>query len=323
MMIKLIAFFFTFLFLLIPAFSSPTDLCDGTKQHPCIVQDTLNDTQDVKHLRDMQMLAAAYKGNVSGLADLWVSGSGATSDKGWQAIVLHIGRASNGKVKKTLNLDLRQESHGFLNGHSINLTSENNWINRGKAIEQVLQEEQQWIHHLSTQTYIQNILTSDQFKSGHLAQGINIIIDSIFDEESMTKKHGFDYVRLNVTDHMAPRHQDVDRFVGLVDRMEKNTWLHIHCRAGNGRTTTFMAMYDMLKNADKASFDDIIRRQASVLPFYNLYDVDRDNPDLTKYYKKRLAFLRLFYQFADAHLKGYTGSWSAWAASHTDTSVME
>ena len=71
-------------------------------------------------------------------------------------------------------------------------------------------------------------------------------------------------------------------------------------------------MYEMLKNADKVSFNDIIKRQASVFPYYDLTQVERKSPELKPYYKARLIFLNHFYQFASASLLGYSGSWSDW-----------
>ncbi len=49
-----------------------------------------------------------------------------------------------------------------------------------------------------------------------------------------------------VTDDMAPDAAQTDRFVEFCRTMAPGTWLHIHCRAGHGRTTTFMVMYLLL-----------------------------------------------------------------------------
>ena len=39
------------------------------------------------------------------------------------------------------------------------------------------------------------------------------------------------------------------------------SWLHFHCLAGYGRTATFMAIYDMMKNPD-VGLSDIVYRQS-------------------------------------------------------------
>jgi len=289
-------------------------MCNGTKQHPCIVQDTQDNTPEVKNWRDSQMIAAIYQGNVTGLKNLWISGSAAPSEQGWKTIADNIRKATQGKVKKIIDLDLREETHGYLNHNAITLTSQYDWINLGKKKSAILAGEQDWLSSLRSQPIIYNILTSKDFKSGKFSQGINIPVESVISEEKAASDAGLQYARLTVTDHMAPRDVDVDQFVQLTRNISSDTWLHLHCRGGDGRTTTFMAMYDMLRNADKVSFDEILKRQAAVPPNYDLFEVDRGDPDLTIYYKQRLQFLRDFYQFAKASLQGYRGNWSDWKA---------
>lgn len=294
----------------IPVFAA---LCDATKANPCIVQDTKQDLPEIKNFRTVKMILDRYDGNVKGLEGVWMSGSGAISREGWKALAANIKSETKGKVKRMINIDLREESHGFLNGNSINLTSEYNWINRGKTSQQSLADEERWLGHLSTQIQIDNVLTASQFKSGKFVQGTVVPVVSLESEATLTDKAGFHYFRLAVSDHMAPRDEEVDKFIHLITNLSGDTWIHLHCRGGNGRTTTFFVMYDMLKNADQVSFDEIIKRHASVPPFYNLQEVDRNDPELTPYYKDRLVFLHHFYRYAQARLKGYKGSWSTWS----------
>lgn len=41
--------------------------------------------------------------------------------------------------------------------------------------------------------------------------------------------------------------ENIDEFIKLYKSLPKDAWLHFHCEAGKGRTTTFLAMYDMMK----------------------------------------------------------------------------
>lgn len=297
--------------------AKPLDTCDGNIAHPCVVQDNKSDTSDVKHWRDVQMMIAAYSSNITGLDHLWMSGSGATSARGWQAIIDNVKKITQGKVTKIVDVDLRQESHGYLNNNSINLTAQYDWVNRDKTREQIIVDEQNWLQSLSTQQYITNVLTPAQFKSNDFIHGVDTQVQSIASEEAIVTKDGFQYFRLTVTDHMAPSNEDTDRFVDLVSHLSTDTWLHIHCRGGDGRTATFMVMYDMLRNANKVSFDDILKRQASVSPYYDLYKIEHKNPELTEYYEKRFIFLTEFYQFATERLNGYSGTWTSWIINHS------
>ncbi|VVC77231.1 Effector protein hopD2 [Aquicella siphonis] len=298
------------------AYALNSDFCDGTREHPCIVQDTDKSTSDVKHWRTVKMIRDAYKGNTSGLKHAWVSASGAPSAKGFKKIASNIEKETGGKYKKMIDLDLREEDHAYLNNNAITLTDEHNWINLGNSYQQSIAAEQGWLQSLAGRSVINNVLSIDQFDEHKFSQGVNVKVDTLESEKSVAEKAGFEYIRLTVTDHMAPRDEDVDRFVSLVKSLPDNVWLHMHCRGGNGRATTFMAMYDMLKNADKISFNEIIKRQASVSPYYDLTDIERKHPDMQQYYKARLDFLMHFYQYASTSLRGYSGAWSTWIKEH-------
>lgn len=67
-------------------------------------------------------------------------------------------------------------------------------------------------------------------------------------EEQVVKEAGLRYVRFATTDSSWPEPQTVDRFVEFVRNLPENTWLHFHCHAGHGRTTSFVAMYDRMRN---------------------------------------------------------------------------
>lgn len=298
------------------AYARPThsteSFCDGTNEHPCLVQDSDDTANSVKNYRDSTMLAAAYQGDTTGLGNLWISGS-ATPDQHDLTNIAHtIQVTTHYHVKKIIDLDLREESHGFINEKPLTLTSKNDWINLGKSHEQIIIDEAAWLDSLLNQKTVANVLTPAQFKTGDFTHGNDIIIDSIQSEENIANKLGFIYIRLTITDHMAPNASDVDQFIMLVDQLPTDTWLYLHCRGGKGRTTTFLAMYDMLHNAGNVSFDDIIKRQASVAPFENLSQIDKKNPELMEYYLERYEFLKKFYLYAQAHSQGYPDSWSAW-----------
>lgn len=286
--------------------------CDASVQNPCIVQDTVEHLFIIKNWRDTHMMLKAYKGNTAGLDNLWMSGSGAPSVAGFQLIKNKIQQMTGGSVGAVIDLDLRQESHGYINDEAMTLTAINDWGNSGKTNQQALAAEQDWLHRIQKEGLITQVLTPKQFKAGEYTQGKLVRIHALATEQKIAELTGMQYVRLMVTDHMAPGDADVDAFVELIRNLPTNAWLHIHCRGGDGRTTTFMVMYDMLNNADTVTFDEILKRQASVRPYYDLYYIDRSTSERNAYYKKRLEFLKQFYLFAQAYLKGYPETWSVW-----------
>ena len=53
----------------------------------------------------------------------------------------------------------------------------------------------------------------------------------------------------------------IDYFIDFVQSQPNGSWLHFHCKEGIGRTTTFMIMYDIMKNHKDVELNDIIKRQ--------------------------------------------------------------
>lgn len=304
-----------FLFTTAVAFSqeSPT-VCDASSENPCLVKDTKTAYSSVRLLRDVSMIAVTYGGDIYGINKLFVSASEEPSGIGWGEIAEYLATINQAKDKQVLVLDLRQETHGYLNGIPITLTNRFNWINLGKSNEQSRRDEASWLDELRQKETVSGVLTTAQFKENDFSSGTDIAIDSIVSEEEEVAKLGFKYKRLYISDHQAPHDAEVDEFLQLIQQLPKNTWLHVHCRGGKGRTTTILVMYDMLKNADKVSFDEIIARHASIQPFYNLSEISRTEPVLSPYYEQRIIFLKYFYQYAKQSLQGDAGTWSEWKA---------
>ena len=79
-------------------------------------------------------------------------------------------------------------------------------------------------------------------------------------EKELTRELGIRYVRIPATDHIWPDPDTIDQMIALYRRLPKDSWLHFHCEAGKGRTTAFMAMYDMMRN--KPVEESILQRES-------------------------------------------------------------
>lgn len=231
--------------------------------------------------------------SLEGLAGLNISGSGQFTEKSLQLIKQKIGNKMN-----IIVVDLRQESHGFVNNMAISWTDADDKANKGLTTEQVIEDENSKL-------------------SGLLSKGIaevktdkeeTIKVDKIQTEEQLVKSQGMSYLRLPVTNNERPADDIVDTFVNFVRSQPKNTWIHFHCMEGVGRTTTFMFMYDSMKNARKASIDDIMTRQV-LLGGKNLVDVGSNTQGEAG---KRALFLRMFYKYCRENSDNYNTSWSKW-----------
>jgi protein-tyrosine phosphatase len=127
-------------------------------------------------------------------------------------------------------------------------------------------------------------------------------------EEECVKKLGALYYRIPVTDATRPEDSDVDRFITFLRGIQgKNYWLHFHCLAGLGRTTTFMAMYEMIRTAsfEGTSFEDIIRYQ---------HQIGGANLAFMWYSSSRaqwMSFLQNFYEYSKYGFHRGV-SWSQW-----------
>lgn len=85
--------------------------------------------------------------------------------------------------------------------------------------------------------------------------------------------------------------------IHIVEDTPNNTSLpiHFHCKAGIGRTTTFMIMYDIIKNYQHISLNDIIKRQVV------LSKMDEKNSQ-DFYTGEHFKFLEKFYNSYTAKL---------------------
>ena len=116
------------------------------------------------------------------------------------------------------------------------------------------------------------------------------------------------YIRIPVTDKEKPSDDMVDYFVQFVQSLPQNTWVHFHCEEGMGRTTTFMVMYDIMKNAKRVSLDDIMNRQVLI----GGQDLLDDKVNTTKNAKERTEFIQEFYKYALQNNDNFKTTWSQW-----------
>jgi protein-tyrosine phosphatase len=205
-------------------------------------------------------------------------------------------------------IDLRQEPHAFLNGLAVSWYGFRNQI--------AYQLEPQLIDKLQQQKTVRVYKGIDKLQDGYfIPKGFsNITISDLQTEQQVVEQLGANYFRLKVTDHHAPDNAEVDLFVEFIKRLPKNSWLHFHCRGGKGRSTTFMAMYDMILHAKKLSLEDILARQQQL----GGAKLDK-NKYLTERQKwkepaiaNRYQFIQKFYQYV-LDPSGYNkNSWNNW-----------
>lgn len=242
-----------------------------------------------------------------GMNELHESGSSIFSELEFQEVMKKL----PGKV---IVVDLRQESHGYLNGTAVSWFGENNWGNDGKSLAEVKVIERKLLDEALQQSPVSIHKYNDA--NDTLGEAFSLEVSSVRTEEEMVKAHGAGYFRLALSDHFRPDDDKVDEFIAFYKALPKDAWLHFHCYAGQGRTTTFMAMYDILRNAKKVSFDDIMERQA-LIGLVDLRDVPPSKKNWKrKAYTERAQFIKHFYDYVKQSPDTLPQSWSDWAKKH-------
>lgn len=183
--------------------------------------------------------------NTTGLDKLNISGSSQFTAFNLPLLIQAIDTNLN-----IVDFDLREESHGFINGMAISFHNAEMNLNNGLSVEQVIEAE---FNHLKSIKLNQPITFYNTNTS--------ITPNNVNNEKFLTESKKLSYERLPVKDGDTPNETVTANFVNLVKNQPENTWFHFHCRAGIGRTTTFMIMYDSMKNCNDVSLHDIIARQ--------------------------------------------------------------
>ncbi|MGL4847603.1 MAG: fused DSP-PTPase phosphatase/NAD kinase-like protein [Clostridium sp.] len=209
--------------------------------------------------------------NLTGLKCLNISGSQQYSKDG-----LTLLKEQLPKDKTLVFFDLRQESHGFINGLPISFEGDGDKANMGLTHSQVIARNDAQLASIKIGTPI-------------TIKGTSITPKEVYSEQTLIKNNKDNYVRVTVTDTKPPTPEMVDYFVAAVNKLPKNSWLHFHCKEGIGRTTNFMTMYDMMKNAKTVPMNDIILRQ---IKLGNLEDKEKGLED-----KERMALYTKFYAY--------------------------
>lgn len=227
------------------------------------------------------------KGNLNGLQELNISGSAQFTSLS----LINMKKNINTK-NEFWDIDLRQESHGFVNGSAISWYGPGNKANRGLTLNEVIVKEV-------------NQLSSIPFgKPLSIDRGKYTLLPTVVEnEDKLVSSNNIKYLRITVTDGDRPTDDLIDLFVDFVTKIPSNTWLHFHCKEGTGRTTTFMALYDMMKNSKEVSLDDMIQRQF-LLGGFNLFKPGDEDP--------RAIFLKNFYNYAKENNDNFKTTWSQW-----------
>ena len=242
-----------------------------------------------------------------GLAGLHMAGGGQFTAAG---LKLALG-ALHGPVTV---FDLRQETHVFVAGLPVSWFATNNWANVGRAHPAIEADEASRVRAFVSGTKLE--LADDKTKKppADATPPETLVVAQPATEREIVEAAGAAYVRITVADHARPTDEEVDRFLQAVKALPADGCVLFHCRAGRGRTTTFMALYDMLRNARQVTLEDIARRQEIIGNDFDVLQPADPGSAKAPYVADRIAFVRAFYDYARANPDGRPQLWSEWLA---------
>jgi hypothetical protein len=171
--------------------------------------------------------------------------------------------AIRGLAARVTVVDLRQEAHAMLGEHPVSWYGPKNWANDGKSLEQVMADEAARIRTMPSPGMAAVSRIVSKTPEGRLSEFRveQTPYDRMRSERETLRELGLGAFRLAVRDHSRPSDGDVNRFIVFVRELPADTWLHFHCHAGDGRTTTFLLLYDMLQNGMTLGLEELAARQ--------------------------------------------------------------
>jgi hypothetical protein len=194
-------------------------------------------------------------------------------------------------LRLLLIVDLRQESHVFLDGRAVSWCADKDWSNVGQAPAWIAQDEQSQIAKLSAAPdQLVYTIQKDAADGGVKVLATSRIHVARAETEAMLlaalpSRLAISYLRIPVTDHCAPEDDAVRVLLGMTATVDAATWVHFHCHGGDGRTTTFLTMYDMVNLARSstpgATPPDLEYFRARQLELFH-YDV-KPNPTVKRW----------------------------------------
>lgn len=249
--------------------------------------------------------------NWTGFDDLRIMGSSQFSKGSFDRVI------NKYAIKKLTVFDLRQESHGFLNGNAVSWYGPHDAANAHKLPSDIEKIQTGLLDQLSKLNYatVRQILKKTDDERIIKSKPIEFSVHSVVSEQEFITGRHFNYFRFYVQDFHSPSRHEVDSFIKTVNQLPKNEWIYFHCRAGVGRTSTFMVMYDMYRNAKILSFADILARQVAI-GGKDLSKIPPKNSYKYKFAIQRLNFIKKFYQYTRTNDDNFKTLFSEWEKNH-------
>jgi rhodanese-related sulfurtransferase len=200
--------------------------------------------------------------------------------------------------EKIVIVDLRQESHGFINGKPVSWRSYFEKINQNKEISEILSDEKL---HLDAAKKDHEIVINEVVKrdkeSGWYEDVApkNITVNQAISEKDLAQKNGFEYQRFSIRDFDIPEAKEFSRMINFIKNLSEDKKIYVHCAGGRGRTAMFLVILDIIKNGKKVELEEIFKRQ-NKLGGARLDEISKEEAWSKKLATERLKMLKDFYR---------------------------
>lgn len=152
-----------------------------------IIQDSDNSTSLPSHFRkttDISKASALKAVNIKGLEQLNISGSGQFTPTN-----LHLLIESIDTKLPIIDIDLREESHGFINDIAISFANSNNSANAGLPLNEIIEKENSDLSSIK----LNEPLTLYNNKK-------TLVPTSVKNESTLAQSNNISYIKIPVTD---------------------------------------------------------------------------------------------------------------------------
>jgi hypothetical protein len=181
-------------------------------------------------------------------------------------------------VSQLYLVDLREETHLFFNSRAVSWYADKDFANVGQTLEWIVADEAAQLARITALPATQLFSIKEDDQGNVTPTGYSeLVVESAATEEDvaaqMPSSYRPDYIRIPVTDHCMPNREALNRFIKLCVSLKPGDWVHCHCHGGDGRTTTFLALFDMVhwaKSKGTSGFqtvEEFAQRQCQIFPY--------------------------------------------------------
>src|SRR4030095_6697423 len=176
-------------------------------------------------------------------------------------------------------VDLREETHLFFDDNrAVSWYADKDFANVGQTLDWIVADEAAQLAKIKAVPATQIFCITQDDQGNVTPTGYSeLVVKSAATEKDVAGQMPFsprpNYIRIPVTDHCMPGVDELNRFIKLCVSLNPGDWVHCHCHGGDGRTTTFLALFDMVHWAKSKgtdlfpTIDDFAVRQCQLFAY--------------------------------------------------------